>query len=380
MKSKILVLGFIMLLLPLANAQLEKPNWSTGDYWKYGGTYSGSATIDLGNETSLKTTIDATVTMEMEVKDVKIKEIDGKYVGCYVLEMNGRIKGTYKYEFGEQKIEGDFDVYSSGDLYFTTQNLSVAESNIITNISITPSLPGTVPPVLHTITTYNPPLDFMNFPVEVNDGWPATSTLTTTMGGESTSDTITFYFKCTDKIPEQGGFKYVIQADYVPFIGDLIPLNNTLIFWSESKGMIETIRDRGGGSQTLQISLTDWRYEGRENTPPEASFSFSPLNPQEGKLVTFDGTSSTDDEKIALYFWDFGDNTSSTGSTAQHAYGKEGTYTVTLTVMDNYGSTDTATKSITIKGAGGSSTPGFESIAIFIALAILVMMRRKSNA
>lgn len=380
MKSKLFLLGLIVLLLPLANAQLEKPNWSTGDFWKYSGTYAGTATIDLGNETgSLTTTLDAAVTMEMEVKNVEIKEISGKYVGCYVLDMKGKIKGTYKYEFGDKKMEGDFDIYAYGNVYFTTEDLSVVESDITTNISITPSLPGTVPPALHTTTTYRPPLDFMNFPVDVNEKWTASSTLTTTMGGESSSDTLTFSFKCTDRIPEQGGYKYVIQADYVPFIGDLIPLNNTLIFWSESKGMIESIRDRGGGSQTLQIALTDSKYEGKENTPPQASFSFSPLNPQEGKLITFDGSSSTDDEGIAFYFWDFGDNSNATGSTVQHAYGKKGTYTVTLTVMDNYGLIDTKTKPITIEGTGGSSTPGFECIIIFIAIAILAIMRRKRN-
>ena len=380
MKGKMLLLGFIILLLPIANAQLEKPNWSTGDYWNYSGTYAGTATIDLGNESSLTTTIDAAITMEMKVKDVEIKEIDGEYIGCYLMEMTGRIKGTYKYEFGDKKIEGDFDVHASGNVYFSTQNLSVVESDVTTNISITPSLPGTVPPVLQTTTTYNPPLDFMNFPVEVNEKWTASSMLTTTMGGQSSSDTLTFSFKCTDRIPEQGGHKYVIQADYVPFIGDLIPLNNTLIFWSESKGMIESIRDRGGGSQTLQIAVTDWKYEEKENLPPTASFSFSPLNPEEGKLITFDGSSSTDDEGIAFYFWNFGDNTNATGSTVQHAYGKEGTYTVTLTVMDSYGSIDIEKKTITIKGTGGGSTPGFESIAIFISIAVLIMMRKRLNS
>jgi len=378
MKSKILILGFIMLLLPIANAQLEKPDWSIGDFWEYGGTYAGTATIELGNETgSLTTTIDATVTMKMKVKDVEIRNIDGSYVGCYVMGMSGKIKGTYKYEFGQQKLEGDFDIDAFGDVYFTTKDLSVVESDLTTNISITPSLPGTVPPSLQTITLYNPPLDFMNFPVEVNEKWDASSALTTTMGGESSTDTITFSFKCTDKIPEQGGFKYVIQADYVPFIGDLIPLNNTLIFWSEGKGMIESIRDRGGGSQTLQVSLTNSKYEKKENIPPTASFSFSPTNPSEGRIVTFDGSSSTDDEEIALYYWDFGDNTNSTGSTVQHAYGKKGEYTVTLTVMDNYGETSTQTKKITVEGTGSGSTPGFEGIAIIIVLAFLVIIRKK---
>ena len=79
MKSKIIVLvGLAVLLLPVASAQLEKPNWGTGDFWEYGGVYAGSATIELGNESgSLTTSIDATVTMKMKIKDVEIMVIDG---------------------------------------------------------------------------------------------------------------------------------------------------------------------------------------------------------------------------------------------------------------------------------------------------------------
>ncbi len=382
MKSALILLGLAVLLLPIANAQLEKPNWSTGDFWEYGGVYAGSATIDLGNETGpLTTSIDATVVMKMEVEDVEIKVIDGNYVGCYVMDVSGNLNGEYKYEFGQQKLEGTFDIGASGTIYFTTQDLAVAESNIVTNISITPSIPGAIPSSLQTITLYDPPLDFMDFPVDVNEEWLASSTLTTMVGGQSGSDTVAFSFKCTHKIPGEEGFRYIIEADYVPFIGDLIPLNNTLIYCSESKGMIDEVKPRGGGSQTLQLSLIDSKYEGKENSPPTASFSFSPSNPSEGSVVTFDGTPSSDNEGISFYYWDFGDNKNLTGSTVTHAYGKEGTYNVTLTTIDDYGATDMKTMEITVKGTGGGgSTPGFEAVAIFIAVAFLAFIRKRNNA
>jgi hypothetical protein len=379
MKSKIILIGLALLLLPMAHAQLEKPNWSTGDFWEYGGVYSGSASMDLGNESGpLKTSIDASVTMKMEIKDVEIKDIDGDYVGCYVVGINGDLSGDYLYEFGEQRLEGSFDIDAYGNLYFTTQELAVVESNIITNISITPSVPGVLPPSLNTLTTYNPPLDFMEFPVSVDERWTASSTLTTSVGGQTNSDPIAFSFECTDKIPEQGGFRYIIQADYVPFIGDLIPLNNTLIFWSESTGMIDEIKDRGGEQQSIHLSLVDSHYEGTENSPPTASFSFSPASVSEGSVVTFDGSSSSDDEGLSLLFWDFGDNKNLTGTTVQHAYGKEGTYTVTLTAMDSYGVTATASMDITVEGTGGGGgTPGFEALAIIIVIALLTLLRKK---
>ncbi|WP_321417729.1 disaggregatase related repeat-containing protein [uncultured Methanomethylovorans sp.] len=66
-----------------------------------------------------------------------------------------------------------------------------------------------------------------------------------------------------------------------------------------------------------------------------------------GSAVTFDGSASTDDVKIASYSWDFdvsnGITSEATGVTATHTYTSPGTYTVTLTVTDtaNQKATDT---------------------------------------
>ncbi|HEV3000820.1 MAG TPA: S8 family serine peptidase [Solirubrobacteraceae bacterium] len=68
------------------------------------------------------------------------------------------------------------------------------------------------------------------------------------------------------------------------------------------------------------------------------------------EAVTFDGTGSTDrDGQIASYAWDFGDGTTGTGASAQHAYDWPGTYTVSLTVTDDDGATATATRSLAVR-------------------------------
>ena len=73
--------------------------------------------------------------------------------------------------------------------------------------------------------------------------------------------------------------------------------------------------------------------------------------------VAFDAGSSTDlDGTIVSYEWNFGDDatgTTITGADAKmdHTYAAAGTYTVTLTVVDNSGAKSTATHPVTVKEA-----------------------------
>lgn len=90
---------------------------------------------------------------------------------------------------------------------------------------------------------------------------------------------------------------------------------------------------------------------------PVADFAYSPGDPIVGETVTFDASASYDpDGTIVSYYWDFGDGTTRTETDpyTTHAYTAEGTYTVSLTVMDNDGLTDTVTQYITIKKSGST--------------------------
>lgn len=75
------------------------------------------------------------------------------------------------------------------------------------------------------------------------------------------------------------------------------------------------------------------------------------LSSQEGSLVTFDGSGSSDPDgtqDIVSYYWDFGDGTFGSGATVSHTYKDNGVYTATLTVADTAGATSTDTATITI--------------------------------
>ncbi|GGE83607.1 collagenase ColA [Priestia taiwanensis] len=66
--------------------------------------------------------------------------------------------------------------------------------------------------------------------------------------------------------------------------------------------------------------------------------------------ISFKSDGSKDEDgKIASYAWNFGDGKTSTEANPTHAYSKEGTYTVTLTVTDDKGASTTAETKVTVK-------------------------------
>jgi hypothetical protein len=87
------------------------------------------------------------------------------------------------------------------------------------------------------------------------------------------------------------------------------------------------------------------------NEPPTASFTATPTAGDCPLTVSFSGISSSDDEGIVSYGWDFGDGWGASGATAQHTYTHPGTYGARLTVEDAYGEWDTASHSVVVYGA-----------------------------
>jgi PKD repeat protein len=157
----------------------------------------------------------------------------------------------------------------------------------------------------------------------------------------------------------------------LPLVGQMVTFNasrstpdggNILTYhWdfgdlNSGSGMIVYHAYTGYGNHTVTLTVTD--SEDLSDTcsrqiriliAPVASFTYSPKRPAKNVMVTFNASASHDpDRVIRTYHWDFGDKNSGTGMIVGHAYAKEGTYNITLTVTDDDGLTDTTWKLVTV--------------------------------
>ncbi|MBQ0718856.1 MAG: PKD domain-containing protein [Gammaproteobacteria bacterium] len=117
-----------------------------------------------------------------------------------------------------------------------------------------------------------------------------------------------------------------------------------------------TVTDDAGAqrSDSLTISVTETLL----NQPPIASLSVDKISGAAPLLVELDGSLSTDDSLIVAYDWDFGDASApGSGDTIKHTYSEPGTYTATLTVIDDEGAIDTASIVITVDGNAANTAP-----------------------
>ena len=116
-----------------------------------------------------------------------------------------------------------------------------------------------------------------------------------------------------------------------------------------------TVTDNDGASDSVSYPIA----VGSAAEPPVASFTYTPVNPAVGQVVTFDASSSFDPDGLIIhYIWDLdGDgNDDASGPTAHAGYGSAGVANVRLTVIDNDGLSATVTQPIAISsGWGGPS-------------------------
>ncbi len=107
--------------------------------------------------------------------------------------------------------------------------------------------------------------------------------------------------------------------------------------------------DRGAADRATRTST---RSAEVTNEPPVAHAAANRSQADEGTIITFDGSASSDAnglDDIQSYEWNFGDDKPATGVTVDHAYADEGTYPVVLTVTDRQGESrsDTLTVMVT---------------------------------
>ena len=120
-----------------------------------------------------------------------------------------------------------------------------------------------------------------------------------------------------------------------------------------------TVTDNQGATDSDTATVTV--IGGGGNQPPVAEAN-GPYSGMVGSRIVFSSAGSTDpDGKIVSYSWNFGDGSTSSQPNPRHIYTAPGTYTATLTVIDNQGATDTDTAVVMIGGGGGNQVPVAEA-------------------
>ena len=122
--------------------------------------------------------------------------------------------------------------------------------------------------------------------------------------------------------------------------------------------VILTVTDDDGASDTMTQAV----QVGPSNQAPVATFSVDPANPMVSQWVQFDATASTDsDGSIVSYSWNFGDGHTDTELIGWNAFAAAGTYTVTLTVIDDDGATDSTSHAIQVGPSNQSPVAAFSA-------------------
>jgi hypothetical protein len=129
----------------------------------------------------------------------------------------------------------------------------------------------------------------------------------------------------------------------------------SLAFESDIEGLD---RDKDGdGDQLGEVDLGAFEYQRGQ---PVADFSYGPA--AAGTPVAFDASPSSDpdpgDESGFAYEWSFGDGSSASGRTPQHAYAQAGDYPVSLTVTDPSGQTAATTRVVSVAAAAAGGADG----------------------
>jgi PKD repeat protein len=112
-----------------------------------------------------------------------------------------------------------------------------------------------------------------------------------------------------------------------------------------------TVIDNEGESDVDSIEITVTPHQ---NDSPNAVINVNTMSVEIGQYICFNASESTDPDGIIIeYTWDFGDGTKDSGMYSIYFYSSAGTYSVTLTVIDDEGASDIDSISITvIEGEG----------------------------
>jgi PKD repeat protein len=125
-------------------------------------------------------------------------------------------------------------------------------------------------------------------------------------------------------------------------------------------GLIANHQYRTVGTYSVILTVTDSRGAQAvavrpvtvgEGAPPTVEFTFSPTQPEPGRTIFFNASTSkaAPGRVLTSFSWDFGDGTTASGVSVSHTYAAEGTYVVTLKVTDDAGSFLVVSQDVDVK-------------------------------
>ena len=159
-----------------------------------------------------------------------------------------------------------------------------------------------------------------------------------------------------NKVTNTGFYEATIPSGMVDWMGINDPAGLTGAFYSNSgTQQLTSKRVTLQSDGDLHVNVTGIHYSGgplsfeADDTDPTAEAG-SDLSVTAGETVTLDGGSSSDDNQISSYEWDYtSDGTyEGTGSTDETSFGTAGEYTVELRVTDGNSNTDTDTMTVSV--------------------------------
>ena len=208
---------------------------------------------------------------------------------------------------------GNCTIVDDDTTYFSVADVSVAEGNSgsqTVTITVTGSRPSSRPETLSysvVAGTASTPSDYGGF---------SSGTLTFAAGQTTKTVSITVY-------------------------GDNVYEADETVFVNISGAFYGVIADSQGVLTILNDDVPP--------APPVAEAGPATMTVNEGQMVTFDGSASTDPNGGPLtYAWDFGTGVPWYGAVVQHPFIDNGTYTVTLTVTDDTGLSSSDTITVTV--------------------------------
>ena len=178
-------------------------------------------------------------------------------------------------------------------------------------------------------------------------------------------------------------------SNWTGFVASNTSVNASHAWMNVSNYPIKVIaQDTNGVNSSWSDPLTiNVSQRASEGSLPVGMF-IVPGNASSNQSIIFDTSGIYDpDGVIVSYQWDFGDGTTGVGENPVHTYHFPGTYTVTLTVIDNAGNTVTISKVVTIVAASEAPTSNEQNFfqsntsviiltAIVIPLLILLLVYR----